>query len=162
MDVQNFTTHTNQPYDNEVRKNLIKYMDSISDLLLSVDIILIEKQYYNPHSRGKSNIDAMIMGEFVYAYFMIKIQQNFFFKIPVLMYYPSKYKTEMWDAPKKMTKPQRKMWSGKEALKILEVRNDNIGIKELCTKGFKKDDMGDCLLMWLTFLCHYYLVRGKN
>ena len=160
MDVQDFTDHTHQPYDDNVRSNLIDYLDSISDLLQSIDIILIEKQYYNPRSKCKSNIDAIIMAEFVYAYLTMKIHTGFFYSKPALMYYPSKYKTEMWNAPPKMTKPKRKTWSGKTALAILEERQDEEGIRDLKTKNIKKDDMGDCLLMWLTFLCHFYLLKG--
>ena len=163
IDVQDFTSHVNQSYDDEVRKNLYSYLNSLDDLFSTIDVIIIEKQYHNPNPRGgggKSNMDALMMGEFVYAYFIMKIQNNFFFKPPVLMFYPAKYKTEMWNAPAKMTKSKRKTWSGNTGQKILQDRNDTIGLKELRTKGIKKDDMGDCILMWLTFLCHYYLVRG--
>ena len=164
IDVQNFTSYVGQPYDDEVRKNLLKYLKLKEEIFQGVNIILIEKQYHNPRARGggKSNIDALTMGEFVYAYFFMKIQEGFFYNHPVLMYYPSKYKTEMWNAPLKMAKPQRKIWSGKTALSILDKRGDVVGLKELKTKGIKKDDMGDCLLMWLTFLCYYYLYKGKS
>lgn len=162
IDVKDLTSHINQPYDDEVRGNLLNYLDSLEDIFLSLDVILIEKQYHNPRLQKKSNMDAIITAEFVYGYFFQKIHKKVYMNRPVLMYYPSKYKTELWDAPIKMTKYQRKVWSGNEAKNILNKREDYTGLKDIKTKGFKSDDMGDCLLMWLTFICNFLLLHRKQ
>ena len=161
VDVKDFTSYTNQPYDDEVRKNLLNYLDSLENLFLSIDFILIEKQYHNPRANKKSNMDAITNAEFVYAYFFQKIHKGIYIKPVFMMYYPSKYKTEMWGAPKKQTKYQRKKWASEACKEIFSHRKDEQGLKELNTKGTKADDMSDCVLMWQTFICSYLLKNKK-
>lgn len=151
IDVQNFTSRKNQPYDDDVRRNILAYFQNHDALLDSVDVFLIEKQYYNPMRKGKSNIDAMMTGEFVYCALFSRIREG-----QVLMYFPSRFKTELWGA-EKMTKPQRKAWSAREAVRILTRRGDDTHLSEIKNKGIKKDDMADCMLMCLTFILHHYL-----
>lgn len=83
---------------------------------------------------------------------------------PIVMF-PSKYKTVILGAPKKiwnerksklakLTYTQRKKWAGQKALQILTIRKDNDSIDSIFTK--KKygpvADVSDCMLMNECFL----------
>jgi hypothetical protein len=68
--------------------------------------------------------------------------------------YQSSNKTRVLNAPKGMSKPQRKKWSIDTVMSILESRGDtctNNYMNQYKSNGQKLDDMCDCVLMCLTY-----------
>lgn len=105
--------------DNPTRLNFIKHLYSYKWLWNTCDIFVVEQQYVNLFGRQRGiNIDALKLGEATVMWFLEHYPQK------VVKTFGSQYKTKVLQAPKKMTKPQRKKWATEKALNIFRDRED--------------------------------------
>lgn len=118
--------------DNSVLISLTNYLDCI-DLLKQSNVVLIEKQL------GTKNHKAKRLENHIHSYFLIKYPN-----INVVLF-PSSNKTKVLDAPKKMTKYQRKKWSVEKTKELLLKRGDQENYDKIFSKK-KADDESDAFL----------------
>lgn len=122
---------------NDILLNLIDEMDRRKEHWNRCDIFLIEKQM---HFRGKYNVKALKIAQHLLTYLLMNYK-----KTKEIIDYPAFHKTKVLDAPKKMTKPQRKKWAVEKALELLEKTEPNY--YNMIKKAKKKDDLADVYLM---------------
>jgi hypothetical protein len=124
-------------------KNMILELDKHS--FDGVNVALIEEQM-------NRNIKALKISQACITYWKIKYPEC------ETIEYKSYYKTQILDAPKKMTKPQRKKWSVEEATTILVLREDYENLTYLsCTS--KRDDLADVITQLQSFKILRYVYR---
>lgn len=116
--------------------------------------ILIEKQM--SFGRNKNNTLALKIAQHCLSYFSF-----LYGKFKNLVEYPAYHKTQVLQAPPKMSKPDRKKWAITKALDILTVRKYNQDILDKLNSVKKKDDMSDCILMNLSFIYQVYVLKKK-
>lgn len=133
--VYNFTSDETDAYgermwDNTARRNLLKHLSSYKYLWETCDIFVIEQQFFNASvfggrgkkkraaSAGGANVDAIKIAEATYMWFLDK------YPYKTVMYFGSQYKTQIFGAPWKLDKPQRKKWSEEKAREYYTLRED--------------------------------------
>jgi hypothetical protein len=132
---------------------LTEYLKTLTQLFLSCDCILIEKQMETNKKakRLEYHIESFLINLFIDN----KSESN-------VIIYPSSNKTKILGAPKmvpnkktgnlmKMTTPQRKKWSEEEMKKILLMRGDMNIFNKLFVENKKADDISDCETMLQSF-----------
>lgn len=112
----------------EIRLNLLKHLHKFDELWRSCDIFVIEQQFFNTPTfvkkgtkRGPSsgaNVNAIKMAEAVFMWFLDK------YPFKVIEYFGSQYKTQIFGAPWKMSKSERKRWAIEKSFQIHTLRND--------------------------------------
>jgi hypothetical protein len=135
----------------EIFVNLSLYLDSISDLILDCDYILVEQQLStNPMAQ---RIEQHIVSWVTFNYLDTKN----------IIIFPARHKTQTLGAPKrvtnpktgkiaKMTKPQRKQWACDEAQHILNLRDDMAGLHYIFSENrSKRDDLSDVIVQLNAF-----------
>lgn len=99
------------------------------------DTILIEQQL-------KTNPFAQKIEHVVYSWFLEKYRLE-----KSILSFPASNKTRVLNAPKKMSKPERKKWAVDKATEILCCRGDEVGLQIMKDNKKKADDLGDTLCM---------------
>lgn len=126
--------------DNSTRLNFLKHLYSYKKIWDTCDIFVIEQQYVNLFGRQRGiNIDALKLGEATVMWFL----EHYPYKI--VKTFGSQHKTNVLQAPKKMSKPQRKKWATVKALEIFRDREDGeaMGMWELVEKVKGKRTKGN-------------------
>lgn len=134
--VYDFTVEIGQGWDILSRQKFLNHMERFKKIWNTCDIFIIEQQYFNTGFKGKkpkfgganqpnggANIDAIKIGEATFMWLLQKYPD-----VPI-MYFGSQYKTQIFGAPWKMTKPERKKWSTNKAKMIYTERKDEDMIK---------------------------------
>ena len=136
--------------DDKTYLNLIDVLDEYKNFWNKCDYILIEKQM---SFRGKFNVMAMKLAQFVFSYFTIKYRDN-----KPIIDYPAYHKTQVLGANKSEVKqkPKRKKWAIKKSQEILDYIKDTKGLEEW-NKYKKKDDVSDCMLMNITYVHLHFI-----
>jgi len=125
---------------NRTRINLFEYLDSLSNLLRKVDIILVENQYQRIIGRGmkrrvEANMKAIKISECVMTYFLLRYPEKH------IELFQSSNKTHTLGAPKSIkTKPERKKWCTIFAEDVYNLRDDK-GMKllyKIISENFNK------------------------
>ena len=124
--VYKFSEENGEGLTDNVRRALLDHLRHFQVIWDTCDSFVIEQQFFkappkgrNPKQRkAEANIQAIRIGEIVYTWFF----DNYPFK--TVKYFGSKYKTQIFGAPYKMTKPQRKVWSTIKAHEIFTERED--------------------------------------
>ena len=131
--------------DDKVYINLLNTLDEYKSEWDKCDHIIIEKQMA---FRGKHNVMAVKLAQFVYSYFVIRYKGE-----KKIVDYPAYHKTQVLGANKTEVKlkPKRKKWAIAKSQEILEYKKDKVGIEEM-SKYRKKDDVSDCMLMNITYI----------
>jgi len=109
--------------DNSTRLNFLKHLYSYKRIWDTCDIFVVEQQYVNLFGRQRGiNIDALKLGEATVMWFLEHYPHK------IVKTFGSQYKTTVLQAPKKMSKPQRKKWATLKALEIFRDREDKEAI----------------------------------
>ena len=102
---------------------LLKHLYSYKRIWDTCDIFVVEQQYVNLFGRQRGiNIDALKLGEATVMWFLEHYPHK------IVKTFGSQYKTTVLQAPKKMSKPQRKKWATLKALEIFRDREDKEAI----------------------------------
>lgn len=151
------TTHTNTSkyLDPMVFVNMNRVLDTYISLWNKCNVVLIEQQMSFGNQR---NGMAVKLAQHCYSYFVFHYAQ---FK--TIIEFPSYHKTQVMNAPKQMTKPQRKKWAVVKAVEILRDRNDTEHLHALQSVK-KKDDMADVILQVQSFKRLHFIhnIYGTN
>lgn len=118
--VFNFTTENDNCLNNTVRLKCIKHLEKYRDLWKECDEFIIEQQFF-AMGRKKSagvNMDAIKLAEGVYMWLLTNFPNK------EIVYFGSQYKTQIFGAPLKMSKPERKRWSIQKSKEIFTERCD--------------------------------------
>ena len=136
---------------NQTRLNLIERLDYIRDDVLEGCTDFVIEMQFNSRYGGQANITAIKISEVLLTYLLMEFPKR------TILLFPSRYKTQLLGAPKKMTKPQRKKWAVDKADEILNARDEKEQLFLL--RAYKKrDDVSDCVIM-----CQAYKLNGfKN
>lgn len=136
--------------DDKTYLNLIDVLDEYKTFWNKCEHILIEKQM---SFRGKFNVMAMKLAQFVFSYFKINYRDT-----KTIVDYPAYHKTQVLGAKKDEVKqkPKRKKWAIQKTLDILEYNKDTKGLEQVNTNK-KKDDVSDCILMNITYIYLHYI-----
>lgn len=149
--------------DTEVFHNLTELLDENMEMWKKCDVFLIEQQM-------NRNVMALKIGQHCFSYFLFKFGRQ-----KQVIEFPSYNKTHVLGAPRiqtnknlkngtvkttsrLMTKPERKKWSVKKTIEILNDRNDTQSL-EIMKKIKKLDDITDCFLM---IQAHKFLLIKTN
>jgi len=150
-------TKTNNILEEQIYINMYNLLNQYKTYWDNCSVILIEKQM--GFGAGKQNIMAIKLAQHCYSYFMFMYGNS-----KTIIEYPATKKTQILGAPKKfgtITKffkngkskdiqDNRKKWSVRTALAILQQRNDTDSYNKLTEDHVYKqqqDDIADCLLM---------------
>jgi|SRR5690606_6200788 len=106
------------------------------------DVVLVERQM---QFKGIINSNALRVAHHCLSFFELLYPS-----INVINYQASR-KTVVLDAPKGLTKPQRKKWSITKADEIYTARGDTYSLTKRANAEYKLDDVSDCLLMCLAY-----------
>ena len=130
--------------------NLIDVLDEYKKYWDKCDHILIEKQM---SFRGKFNVMAMKIAQFVFAYFKIHYRDT-----KPIIDYPAYHKTQVLGAKKDEVKqkPKRKKWAINKTRDILTMLKDENALIQF-NANKKKDDVSDCMLMNVTYIYLHYI-----
>jgi len=118
--------------------NMYDVLETFKCLWEQCEIFLIEQQMQYRHA---SNIKALKLSQHVLAYFMIH------YKNKTIIEYPAYHKTQVFNAPPKLNKYERKKWSIQKVQSLLEQKQS----PHLLHTLHKKDDVCDCILMCLSY-----------
>ena len=124
--VYDFTERVSQGLDNDVRLKLLAHLTKFEYLWDICNVFVIEQQFYHAgFGKGKSkgpalgaNVDAIKLAEAVFMWFLDR------YPFKTITYFGSQFKTQIFGAPWKMTKIQRKTWATKKAEEIYNSRKD--------------------------------------
>lgn len=143
----------NKYLDTRVFLNITDLLDKYKSYWEKMDIILIEQQM--SFGRNKNNTMALKIAQHCFSYFSINYRDR------IQIYeYPSYHKTQVLNAPKGINKPARKKWAIEKAIELFSNRKDGKTISMIESKK-KRDDVSDCLLMIVSFICQVYIFN-KN
>ena len=136
--------------DDKTYLNLIEVLDKYKTFWNKCDHILIEKQM---SFRGKFNVMAMKLAQFVFSYFTIHYKDT-----KTIVDYPAYHKTQVLGAKKDEVKqkPKRKKWAVNKTQEILNFNKDTKGLEQI-NSNKKKDDVSDCMLMNITYIHLHYI-----
>ena len=121
--------------DNPILNAILEWLNVHKDKFDKCDTIIIEQQL-------KTNPFAQKIEHMVHAWFLVNYGLT-----KAVGPFSATHKTRVLNAPKKMTKPERKKWAVDKATEILCCRGDDIGLEIMNDNKKKADDLGDCLLM---------------
>jgi hypothetical protein len=138
--------------DTELFHNLTELLDNYSDYWDKCSVFLIEQQM--SFGFKKINTMALKLAQHCYSYFQIKYGRN-----KTIIDFPAYHKTQLLSAPKKMDKPQRKIWCVNKTLEILKLRNL---IMTEFNESKKKDDLADTLCMLQAYKILLSIPTTKN
>lgn len=126
--VYNFTDESSENgWDIKARMNFLKHLVSFQDLWDTCDVFVIEQQFFNASSFGGkkkraassgANVDAIKIAEATFMWFL----ERYPFK--TITYFGSQFKTQIFGAPWKLTKPERKKWAMEKANDFYSLRKD--------------------------------------
>jgi len=133
--------------DPKLYNNMYTELDKYINYWNNCDIILIEQQM--SFGRNRYNTMALKLGQHCYSYFVFKYMNSITPK--KIIEFPAYHKTQVLNAPKKMTKPQRKNWSVEWAFHLLHMSDDHYFLHFFLEES-KKDDIADCLLMCVAYI----------
>lgn len=123
--------------DTELYHNLTELLREYKSYWDDCDLFLIEQQM--SFGSKKINTMALKLGQHCYSFFEFTYGRS-----KQIIDYPAYHKTQILEAPKKLTKPQRKLWCVNKTTQILTQRG-------ITTSPFhdakKKDDLADTLCM---------------
>jgi hypothetical protein len=128
----------------QVFRNLYDVLDSFQYLWEQCDVFLIEQQMQFRHA---SNIKALKLSQHVLAYLIIRHSSK------CIQEYPAYHKTQVWNAPAKLKKHERKKWAIDTVQKLMDAKKDGeTGERNMIFHDLKKkDDVSDCVLMCLAY-----------
>lgn len=134
----------------EIFHRMYEFLRQYDYLWNECDYILIEKQM---QFGLKTNVMASKLGQHCYSYFVFRYGRT-----KKIIEFPAYHKTQVLGAPKilkgqkwiAMTKPQRKNWTVREAIRILKLRGDSSVLTKM-TEAAKKDDLADTLTQLQSF-----------
>lgn len=124
-------------------KEINMLFDEHIDLLLSVNIIVIERQL-------PFNYKTIRISQHIISYLMLKLAN--IPSLPVIFEVDPKMKTKLLGYIGDGTKRSIKEWAVEKAISLLKIRDDEVSIKSILTernhRGVKKaDDLADTLCM---------------
>jgi hypothetical protein len=127
--VYNFTSDVQDEggWDITARMNFLKHLSDFQYIWDTCDVFVIEQQYFNTTSFGNKKKNANAAGANVDA---IKIAEATFlwllerYPFKTITYFGSQYKTQIFGAPWKLNKAQRKQWSVDQANHYYSLRQD--------------------------------------
>lgn len=125
---------------NSIFLRLYEVLRSFETVWNQCDAFVIEQQMQYRHA---TNIKALKLSQHVLAYFLMHYPQT------TIVEYPAYHKTHVWNAPAKLKKHERKRWSVETVRGMLERK----GASEVLEDLRKKDDVCDCVLMALAYVC---------
>jgi hypothetical protein len=141
--------------DEQTRRNILAHLDSFKELWDTIDIFIIEQQFFNIYggrkgkggTSGGANMDALKIAEMCMCWFMIH------YPFKQVISFGSQFKTQMIGCGDKMTKPQRKKWAIEKGREIAEMRKDEelISFLEKKRGAVKKDDVCDAMIQLQAF-----------
>lgn len=126
-------------FDKKYLLNMNKILDCYKPYWDKCYLIIIEQQM--EFSKKKLNMMAIKLAQHLYSYFVFQYAD---FKEIII--FPAYHKTQILGAPKTLRKKDkgRKKWAVKEALDILEIRNDIPSTNLILTRK-KQDDLSDTI-----------------
>lgn len=139
-------TDSSKYLDPRVFLNMNRVLDEYKSFWDKCSYILIEQQM---SFGNKRNVMALKLAQHCHSYFLFHYA-NF----KCVIDFPSYHKTQVLNAPKKMSKPQRKKWAIVKATEILQQRNDTTSL-EIFQQHNKKDDLADVVLQLQSFKVLY-------
>jgi len=127
--VYNFTSELQDEggWDIRARMNFLKHLSDFQYIWDTCDVFVIEQQYFNSTSFGNkkkgsasagANVDAIKIAEATFLW----ILERYPFK--TITYFGSQYKTQIFGAPWKLNKMQRKQWAVDQANNYYLLRED--------------------------------------
>lgn len=119
--------------------NLLKQYSHVWSMC---DVVLVERQI---QFKGVINTNALRVAHHCLSFFELLYPS-----VRVISYQASR-KTIALNAPKGLTKPQRKKWSILKAGEIYTARGDTYSLNKRSNVSYKLDDVSDCLLMCLSY-----------
>ena len=122
----------------DIFRNVYEVLDSFQHLWNECEFFVIEQQMQFRHA---SNIKALKLSQHVISYFLLKLP------LKKVVEYPSYHKTQIWKAPYKLKKHERKKWSIETVQELLMKKNE----EDVLASFKKKDDVCDCILMVLAY-----------
>lgn len=125
---------------NGIFRNLIEVLDSFEMLWNSCEVFLVEQQMQYRHA---SNIRALKLSQHVLSYMLIHHTSK------SIIEYPAYHKTQVWNAPLKLKKHERKKWAIETVQKLFQ--HKSISYERMFQDIKKKDDVSDCVLMCLAY-----------
>lgn len=131
--------------DPKIYTNMYNELNKYVNYWNKCDVILIEQQM--SFGRNRYNTMALKLGQHCYSYFVFK----YFNQPKKIIEFPAYHKTQVLNAPKKLTKPQRKKWSIDWAFHLLH-RSSDYYYLHFFLEEKKKDDIADCLLMCVAYI----------
>lgn len=135
----NLTENTDKSLylDAKVFLNMTKLLDKYKDYWDKCSTFVIEQQM--SFGKRKNNTMALKLAQHCLSYFLFH-----FAEFKTAIEFPAFHKTKVLGAPKKMSKPERKMWSVNQAILILMDRNDRESLEKI-TSHKKQDDYADVI-----------------
>lgn len=131
-------TDTKKYLDPLIFIKMTRMLDTYKDYWNQCSDFVIEQQM---SFGNKRNTMALKLGQHCLSYFLFNYAA---FKNSIE--FPAYHKTKVLGSPKKMTKYERKTWSVKRAIEILQSRGSDHLLTELKSRK-KKDDVADCITM---------------
>lgn len=122
----------------DIFENLYDVMDGFALFWEGCEVFLIEQQMQFRHA---SNIKALKLSQHVLSYLLLHQRGK------TILEYPAYHKTQVWKAPPKLKKHERKKWAIQIVQGILEQQSNHALLEGLK----KKDDVSDCILMGLAY-----------
>ena len=146
---------------NDICYNMYKYLTSIKNILKDCEYVVIEQQL-------SRNVKAFKLAQTCASFFIFEFEN----KMNVVDF-PAFHKTCVLGAPrtlkvakngkrkwKTLSKSERKKWSVKKALEILQCRDEKDTLDNIKTKR-KKDDLADTITMCQAFKFIFF-VKNKQ
>jgi len=127
--------------DTDIGLDTIYYTHTI-DLLEKYIQYFITSQYIIIESQLPINYDMVRMSQHIISFLMIYTKDKGL--KPLIIEIDPRFKSRIFGAPLKMTKPELKKWAWEYAVKILKDRNDN-ETANMILSSTKKDDHGDVI-----------------
>lgn len=124
-----------------VYRNVHEVLSSFEMLWEQCDVLLIEQQMQHRHA---SNIKALKISQHVLAHLLLRHPSK------TIAEFPSYHKTQVWKAPARLAKHQRKKWAVDTVTRLLQSKHHNASMDIDTLK--KKDDVCDCVLMCLAYV----------
>jgi hypothetical protein len=100
-------------------------------------------QYILIESQLPINYDAVRMSQHLITFLMMNLANKGV--KPMICEIDTYFKSRIFNAPKKMKKPELKKWCRDQALELLKKRGDTQAYEALISAG-KQDDMGDVVM----------------
>lgn len=123
--VYDFTHEKGQGLDVLSRKQLLAHLTRFEKVWDTCDIFVIEQQFFNTTGFGGkkkagsgANVDAIKIAEATFMWLLDR------YPFKTIIYFGSQFKTQIFGAPLKMTKTQRKNWATVKAEEFYRQRCD--------------------------------------